>query len=302
MIENKESITAKICSFVRAYHSAYAKEKIFDDYLAYDLLGQKDYLRVGQLIEHDFDVDLYDENAVFSREKIDETINELLAPIPLSRLAFAKDEYEDFSKYYDRVQFVILGAGLDTFSFTNADSKVDIYELDHPDTAAYKKEKIDSLNLVIPKNLHFIGIDFTKQKLDDVLKASSLDVNVPTFATILGVSYYLPLDVFAHTLKVLKDFFKAKMRVVFDYPDETTVNHKASKRVLKLASMTRKLGENMVFAFPYEAVKEEIEKAGLGVLKHLSPDEIDKQYFFNQQNMSAFENIHFISAQNIINQ
>ena len=37
----QESITAKICSFVRAYHSAYAKHKIYDDSLAYDLLGHQ---------------------------------------------------------------------------------------------------------------------------------------------------------------------------------------------------------------------------------------------------------------------
>lgn len=46
----QESITAKICSFVRAYHSAYAKHKIYDDSLAYDLLGQNEYLRLVSLL------------------------------------------------------------------------------------------------------------------------------------------------------------------------------------------------------------------------------------------------------------
>ena len=55
MIDKHESITAKICSFVRAYHSIYSHEKIFDDSLAYDLLRQHEYLKVGQLIEHNFD-------------------------------------------------------------------------------------------------------------------------------------------------------------------------------------------------------------------------------------------------------
>lgn len=43
MIDTQESITAKICSFARAYHSSFEKDKIFDDYLAYDLMGKNEY-------------------------------------------------------------------------------------------------------------------------------------------------------------------------------------------------------------------------------------------------------------------
>ena len=38
MVENRESITAKLCAFVRAWHSNYVREKVFDDYLAYDFM------------------------------------------------------------------------------------------------------------------------------------------------------------------------------------------------------------------------------------------------------------------------
>lgn len=51
MAENQESITAKICAFSRAYHSYSEGEKIFDDYLAYDILGQEEYEQIGQMIE-----------------------------------------------------------------------------------------------------------------------------------------------------------------------------------------------------------------------------------------------------------
>lgn len=51
MIELQESMTAKLCSFARAYHSNFAKGKIFDDYLAFDLMGKEEYEEIGQLIE-----------------------------------------------------------------------------------------------------------------------------------------------------------------------------------------------------------------------------------------------------------
>ena len=46
MITAQESITAKLCSFARAYHSTMGQEKIFDDYLAYDIIGREEYARL----------------------------------------------------------------------------------------------------------------------------------------------------------------------------------------------------------------------------------------------------------------
>ena len=44
MTETRESTTAKLCSFARAYHSNTGRQKIFDDYLAYDLMGKEEYI------------------------------------------------------------------------------------------------------------------------------------------------------------------------------------------------------------------------------------------------------------------
>ena len=50
MIETQESVTAKLCSFARAYHSNVGRKKIFDDYLAYDLMGKQEFEKIGQLL------------------------------------------------------------------------------------------------------------------------------------------------------------------------------------------------------------------------------------------------------------
>ena len=49
MTETRESTTAKLCSFARAYHSNTGRQKIFDDYLAYDLMGKEEYATEYQL-------------------------------------------------------------------------------------------------------------------------------------------------------------------------------------------------------------------------------------------------------------
>ena len=57
MIETRESVTAKLCSFARAFHSNIERNKIFDDYLAYDLMGKDEFEKIGQLIQNDFDAE-----------------------------------------------------------------------------------------------------------------------------------------------------------------------------------------------------------------------------------------------------
>lgn len=47
MIEAHESTTAKLCSFARAYHSTYARKKIFNDSPAFDFMGLEQYEETG---------------------------------------------------------------------------------------------------------------------------------------------------------------------------------------------------------------------------------------------------------------
>ena len=250
MIDKHESITAKICSFVRAYHSAYSDDIIFDDNLAYDLLGQEDYVRVGQLIENSYDTGSYKKDALFDRNAIEQHVNEFLSPIPLSRIRYTEKMLGDFVKRNGKTQYVILGAGLDTFAFRNTDENIEIYELDHPDTGRYKKEKIKELELVIPKNVHFVSIDFNKDNLIDVLLNAGFDRTVPTVFSILGVTYYLTLEIFFFFLKMLDEITDSKAMVIFDYPDESTItNSDKNSKVFKLREMTAKLGEKMTYGY-----------------------------------------------------
>ena len=85
MIDDMESVTAKLCSFARAYHSNHEKNKIFDDYLAYDLMGKEEYDEIGQLIEHEYDKSLFDLAYTFSGKRIRDKLNRYISPIPLSR-------------------------------------------------------------------------------------------------------------------------------------------------------------------------------------------------------------------------
>lgn len=297
MINKQESITAKLCSFARAYHSNYGRDKIFDDYLAYDMMGKQEYEEIGQLIENDFKLKVYDPNAVFKTVRINSKLNKYISPIPLSRIAYAEEKLTQFADRHGECQYVICGAGMDTFAFRNDNENITVFELDHPDTQRYKLEKIRRLEWNIPHNAKYVPIDFSVDNMEKVLKSSGFRTSVPTFFSILGVTYYLTLPVFAETISHIAHLSDEYTELVFDYPDETTFQQNKKSRVSELSDITAQLGEPMKHGYGFSELEKTLENHGFSVTSHMTPQKIQKSYFKNRQDgQYAFENIHFILA------
>ncbi len=295
MIEKQESTTAKICSFVRAYHANFIKNKIFDDYFAFEIMGKSEYEEIKNSLVKKF-LPCYKNRTLGEINQLFyPLINNYFAPILLSRIAFAEKEFKIFSSINKKCQYVICGAGLDTFSLRNTNSNVRIFELDHPNTQKYKLERIYELLYSMPKNTTFVPIDFEKENIVDVLLKSGFDPKIPTFFSILGVTYYLSLETFEQTIKDISKIASKESEIIFDYPDETTFSKKAAGRVQFLAKFTEKCGEKMKHGFSFEENLNILEKYHFNVIKHLSPKDIQKQFFENTE-QQAYENVHFIGA------
>ncbi|AIE80048.1 O-Methyltransferase involved in polyketide biosynthesis [Bacillus cereus] len=83
---------------------------------------------------------------------------------------------------------MILGAGLDTFSFRHREleNKIEVFEVDHPSTQQFKKERIKEAELEVPNHLHFVSMDFTKGFSYEQLQNEGFE-NKKTFFSLLGV-------------------------------------------------------------------------------------------------------------------
>lgn len=297
MIDKQESTTAKLCSFARAFHSNYEKQKVFDDYLAFDLMGKEEYDEIGQLIEHEYDITAFDAGRSFSSAKIRASLNRYISPIPLSRIAYAERELDLFVRERGKCQYVICGAGMDTFAFRNANPNIMIFEIDHPDTQQYKLEKIRRLEWNMRENVKYVPVDFAKDNMAEKLKASGFDPKLPSFFSILGVTYYLTLPVFENTLEKISSISSTGSKLVFDFPDETTLSPNAAQRVIRLAEITAALGEPMLHGYTVSEVEDALERHGYIIDDHATPQKIQKRFFAGQNaEQSAFENIHFILA------
>ena len=222
-----------------------------------------------------------------------------LSPTPLARAAFC-ERVLHHEVMLGAHQYVILGAGLDTFGFRHPDleNKIEVFEIDHPATQEFKKKRLAETKFNIPCNLHFIPMDFTKMFSYQKLTNEGFDVSKKTFFSLLGVTYYLSkedvMSLFTHLFSKLP----SGSSIVFDYADEKLFEEKGlSNRVdnmLKIASIG---GEPMQTCFSYNEIQSLLEKAGLLIYEHLSPETINETFFKDRSDyLSAFETIHYIHA------
>ena len=282
MVENRESITAQLCAWVRAWHSNTARQKIYDDYLAYDFMGQAKYQETERFIR-----------TLAGETPVADFVNEYFAPIPLSRVPFTEERLRKFAEQ-GGTQYVICGAGQDTFSFRNEIEGLQIFEIDHPDTQRFKLDRIRQLEWNIPENVHFVPVNFERERMTGKLLQAGFHPGQKTFFSILGVSYYLTLPVFTETLRQISELSALDSVLVFDYPQR---NGDFPPRVEELAKITRDLGEVMPGGFHYNEVSRALYALGFQIDTFLSPDRVQKAYFADRHDgIHAFENVNLLSA------
>lgn len=303
MKENNHSMTALVSCFSRAYHVKNNDYKIFNDSLAKDFLKEEEYLSISENMKKGINFFNPSFNGNDS-EALEWIVNNQLSPTPLGRAAFAEEMLENAIKIGAR-QYIILGAGFDTFAFRKPDfgKSLTIFEVDHPNTQKFKMEKIKQLNWEMPNNLHFISADFTNENWDQTLaNCSNFNFSKITYCTLLGLVYYLAIDDFKKLITKLYNILPEGSSIVFDYPDQNTFTEKASSRVQKQVAMANYSGEKMLGAYSYEEMENILSHCGFLIYEHLTPEDINKRYFEKYNNLNKqkqifpFENVNYCLA------
>ncbi|WP_342439423.1 class I SAM-dependent methyltransferase [Paenibacillus sp. FSL L8-0436] len=301
MLTNESSLTSLISAFGRAYHSKYDTPKIFDDFIAKDLITAKEFTDISENMIQGISF-FNQEIAQKYQEDPDEILKWItqvqLSPTPLARAAYCEQVFLN-EAMLGLKQYVILGAGLDTFCFRHPEleNSVGIFEVDHPATQELKKNRLDEANLTFPRNLHFVPMDFTKQFSYQHLIEAGFD-STKTFFSLLGVSYYLTKEEISNLIHHLFANVPSGSSIVLDYADDRLFEEKGmSNRVDNMVKMASAGGEPMKSGFTYSEIEKLLEGAGLLIYEHLSPAEINDRFFSHRTDyLSAFETIHYLHA------
>ena len=298
-MNNKASITALMSSFGRAFHTENEKHPVFTDHLAKELMTAEEYAAVqgdilggAQFFEPQIDVVKHNPVELLLR-----LVNVHIAPSPLCRAAYTEQALKT-AVLSGTKQYVLLGAGLDTFAFRETAflSKHKVFEVDHPLTQADKKQRIARAGLTVPDNLKFIPVDFSKDSLSKSLIDGGFNPTEKSFFSWLGVTYYLSEEAINKTLAELSSLCADGSSLVFDYPDENFFAA-PEKRVQNTIMMAKAGGEPMQSAFSYKELEKLLEKHGFLIYELLTPDDIQRDIIDRAgANIKAFEHVNYCLA------
>lgn len=298
MEENKTSLTALLTAYARAYHATHDNPKIFDDYLANELFTEAERAYFGKSLASSlafFDPELAvacpDEAAALAAY-----MRLQGGPVTLSRSRYTEDCLAA-AVSGGVEQYVILGAGFETFAFRQPEmmKPVHVFEVDHPATQAHKQQRLAQLGWNLPPNLHFAPIDFSTESLAAALQRSAYDSKKISFFSWLGVTYYLPREAVLDTLRALAQVAPAGSAIVFDYLDIDAFDPgKATQRMQRMQEIVRNVGEPMKSGFDPATLASELKQAGLQLQENLSPTEIEERFFRGRaEGYHAYEHFHF---------
>jgi methyltransferase (TIGR00027 family) len=259
----RPSQTALRVALRRAAHQLYdAQPLVFDDPIAVPILG-----------------DTYSEELRRTPVRKDRPFSIALRAFLVARSRYAEDNLA-YAVAQGITQYVLLGAGLDTFAYRNPHPQLHVFEVDHPATQQWKRELLQNSSLAAPLNFTCVSVDFEHQSLPEQLQAAGFDVTAPAFFAWLGVVPYLTLPTFRSTIN-----FISKMPLgsglVFDYgqprsalPFFEQLAHDS------LASRVQQAGEPFQLFFTLQEAASEL--SGFRNLEDLGSDEINARYFTNR--------------------
>jgi len=301
MEENQGGITALITAYARAYHATYDTPKIFDDFLADSLYTPGEHAAFDQSLAGLLKI--IDPELAAAHPDQETALAQVIqihnGPVTLSRSRYCEDCLEEAIRQ-GVGQYVILGAGFDTFAFRRPElaGRLQIFEVDHPVTQAQKRQRITAAGWEIPTHLHFVPVDFTQEGFAGALRGSAYDPHMLSFFSWLGVTYYLAREVVRATLQAVAGLSVPGTQVVFDYMDADAFSAGvAGKRIQLMQGIAKMVGEPMKTGFDPRSLAADLQDCGLRLVESLDPRDIEARYFQNRADAyHAFEHVHFARA------
>ncbi len=178
-------------------------------------------------------------------------------------------------------QYVILGAGLDSFAWRRPDllRSVRVFEVDHPASQAWKLERVGDLALPLSDSQVFVPVDFEAEPLRDALRTAGFDWGQPALFSWTGVAPYLTAQAIESTLRTTAGAARGS-EVVFSYRAEESVLDGVGREFIRIyAPLAASVGEPLQPGWPVIEIERLISRCGLKVVDHPARADLEQQYF-----------------------
>ncbi|RFP21510.1 SAM-dependent methyltransferase [Duganella sp. BJB488] len=254
------SRSALAVAMLRAAHQLIDKPLVFDDPLALSILGPENEAVVRA-----------------APQKFDSGVVRVLRAAMAVRSRFAEDELARALDNGVR-QFVLLGAGLDSYAYRNPVPDLRVFEVDHPATQRWKRGLLEQAGIAAPESLTYVPVDFERDDLADALMAAGCRLDQPVFFSWLGVTLYLSTDAVFDTLAFVAGL-PSGSGIVFDYgvvPE--LLNPMERMGMSYFAQKYEAEGEPWISYFAPEVLACELRAMGYGAVSDHGADQLRARY------------------------
>jgi methyltransferase (TIGR00027 family) len=199
----------------------------------------------------------------------------------VSRSRFAEDRLADAVKR-GVTQYVILGAGGDTFAYRQPAwaRSIRVFEVDHAASQEDKRRRLAAAGIDVPPNVRYAPIDFETTTLRDGLVAGGVDVAAPTFFSWLGVTMYLTESAIDAVLRTVAAFGRGS-EIVFTYARRERAERDPADGP-SLADIAAAMGEPWLSYFDADELERKLRSAGYSDVYFLTAADAGVRYFANR--------------------
>ena len=178
-------------------------------------------------------------------------------------------------------QYVIIGAGLDTFPWRQPDFAKDmqIFAADHPASLAWTHHRLRECGLTKPANMIYVPIDLREERLSEQLAACGFDLDAPSFCSLLGVTQYLERRTIGALFRFVGSL-KAGSEIVFSFvPPDDELDGIDLEIVTRTMARASRLGEPWTSRLQPRKLVKELSEVGFSDVFHLTPELAQLRYF-----------------------
>lgn len=177
-------------------------------------------------------------------------------------------------------QYLILGAGLDTFAYRQPAwaKAIRIFEIDHPATQGFKRSQLSRAGIRLPVNLSFVPTDFERTSIRQALDLSAFAFDERSFCAWLGVTQYLTRDAIEATLRFTLSLpRKTEIVLSFILPQDALTGVEADA-VAIAAAKSAGAGEPWLSRFEPDELISVLQRLGFARIIHLTPKAAADRY------------------------
>lgn len=260
MITNQASRTALGAAMLRAAHQLIDHPPVFVDPLALRILGAAAEAEL--------------------RTPGERAMSRGVAPLRAFVSVRSRTSEDHFAAAYTRGvrQYVVVGAGLDTFAYRHAYADLRVIEIDHPATQADKRARLVEAKLELGEATTLAPVDFERETLADGLARAGLDLARPAFFTWLGVTPYLTRDAIHRTLTVIARAAPGS-ELAFDFAEPPPASGEVAEARAALAQRVSDQGEPFRSELVPDELRDELTAVGFSRVELAGPDALNARYF-----------------------